>query len=550
MKQKFGLQSYIVFTLASTTLALIPTYFDPINIPRLSFLIFSGIIATFIILKTVINRSKKKLTIEIKILLVFILWMLISSILSKNSITDTLLGNERRNLGLLSYISFTAVILLLLLFEKNSLNASVINTLIVAVSINSAYSLLQKFNLDPLPWSSNNSGTIGFFGNPNFSSVFTAMGCIAVFVKLFGNKKILNNILILFFLLLNLYVIDSTKSVQGFITLIVSLIIILSIKIFDSLMVSKSYKNKKYTFFGFLLVVILALMSIKNQILSYLKSEETFLFRLEYFKAGKNMFLQNPIFGVGISGFRDNYRLYREKSSLQYSNYLDEVDSSHNLFIDLFASGGFILGASYCLFVGLIVYRMCSHILNTRITSDQIAIIGVWFVFIIQSLISPPNLSLLIWGFVLSGLIVKFNNSKTDSDINKRYHPQISFKLMTIALFLTISITLQVNINNNGFRSSLESGSIERIKKNIGKWPRSEKEILFAAQLLKENGFLNESVDFAILATNVNSNHFESWLFLAQSNQLNNQEKAEALRNLVRLDPAYPNYAKSVEALP
>jgi O-antigen ligase len=315
-------------------------------------------------------------------------------------------------------------------------------------------------------------------------------------------------------------------------------------------MASRSYKNKKHSFFSILMVVLLALVFIKNQILSYLKSEETFLFRLEYFKAGKNMFLENPIFGVGISGFRDNYRLYREKTSLQYSNYLDEVDSSHNLFIDLFASGGLILGASFCFFVFLILYRLCSHILNCRITNDQIALVGVWFVFIIQSLISPPNISLLIWGFILSGLIVNFTRSNTDSDIIKSIHSKISLKLITISVFLTIFITLPLNLNNYNFRSSLESGYIDNIKKNIGTWPRSEKNILLAAQLLKQNGFLNESLDFAILATTVNSNYFESWLFLAQFDQPINHKKADALRNLGRLDPLYSSYAENVPALP
>jgi O-antigen ligase len=548
MKYKFNLSYYLIFTLISTTLFLNPASFDPIVIPRLTFLLMSGSIAIFIILKNIKNNSKTSLTIEIKILLVFISWLVVSSLVSKNSISDSIFGNERRNLGLLSCISLTAIILLLLFHEKISINSSILNTLIVAVSINSAYSLLQHFNFDPLPWSSNNSGTFGFFGNPNFSSVFSAMGCVAVFTKLFENNKLWKKALVLIFFLLNLYVIDSTKSLQGVLTLIIALTIILMLKIFNSFTVLTNKKKKKFTLLGCVFVVLLLLVSIKNQILSFFRSEETFLYRLEYFKAGKNMLLQNPIFGVGISGFRDNYRLYREKSSLQYTNYLDEVDSSHNLLIDLFASGGLILGTSYLLFICLVIFRMYSHVLNNSVTNDEIAIIGVWFVILIQSLISPPNLTLLIWGFVLSGLIVKFSDS--DSNIKNDFQAKISLKSTYIPVFLAFLVTLPLNLNDYRFRSSLESGRIESIKLSLTKWPYSEKNLYFTAQLFRENGLFKESIDLATRATNVNSNYFESWLFLIQSNQFNEQEKILFLRNLSRLDPLYPSYGKIIQSSP
>lgn len=66
------------------------------------------------------------------------------------------------------------------------------------------------------------------------------------------------------------------------------------------------------------------------------------------------MFWDNPIFGIGFDGYRDWYFRERTSESIKILGPNDFAENAHNIFIDIAASGGVILIATYILLTAYI----------------------------------------------------------------------------------------------------------------------------------------------------------------------------------------------------
>ena len=127
-----------------------------------------------------------------------------------------------------------------------------------------------------------------------------------------------------------------------------------------------------------------------------------------YWRAGLEMFMQNPLFGVGMDRYGAYFKQYRE---VGYPlNYGFDLTSSnaHNTFIQFFATGGILLGLSYLLLNGYILKRAIFGLKNLQ-GNNQIFLAGIfaaWVAFHAQSLVSIDNIGISIWGWILGGSIV------------------------------------------------------------------------------------------------------------------------------------------------
>jgi O-antigen ligase len=88
--------------------------------------------------------------------------------------------------------------------------------------------------------------------------------------------------------------------------------------------------------------------------------------RGEYWKAGINMGLANPIFGVGIDSYGTNYRAFRELSATVVPGLAVTTDTAHNVYIDAFAGIGFPGLLTYLAINGLILFAALNHLKRTK----------------------------------------------------------------------------------------------------------------------------------------------------------------------------------------
>jgi hypothetical protein len=128
------------------------------------------------------------------------------------------------------------------------------------------------------------------------------------------------------------------------------------------------------------------------------------------------MLQENPIFGVGLDRYGTHFREYR---ALGYSaTYGFDITSTaaHNVYIQLFATGGALVGISYLALLGFVIYRGVIGIKETQ-GKNRLLVAGIfsaWIAYEAQCIVSIDNIGIAIWGWVLSGAVIGVSLLKTE----------------------------------------------------------------------------------------------------------------------------------------
>jgi hypothetical protein len=136
-----------------------------------------------------------------------------------------------------------------------------------------------------------------------------------------------------------------------------------------------------------------------------------------YWRAGIEMFQQNPLMGVGMDRYGAYFKEYREVGYPLAYGFDITSSNAHNTFIQFFATGGFLLGTTYLLLNGFILWRGIAGVRqftgNNRLLIT--GLLAAWVAFHSQSLISIDNIGVSIWGWVLGGSIIGLSVSDPES---------------------------------------------------------------------------------------------------------------------------------------
>jgi hypothetical protein len=134
--------------------------------------------------------------------------------------------------------------------------------------------------------------------------------------------------------------------------------------------------------------------------------------RGEYWKAGINMGLGNPIFGVGVDSYGTNYRTFRELSATIAPGLEVTTDTAHNVFIDAFAGIGFPGLITYLAINGLILFAALNHIKKVKAFDGRfLTLFLCWATYQLQSIVSINQIGLAVWGWLLGGSIIAYTRS-------------------------------------------------------------------------------------------------------------------------------------------
>jgi O-antigen ligase len=115
------------------------------------------------------------------------------------------------------------------------------------------------------------------------------------------------------FICLALYIVYKSKSQQGYLVFIagVSVVIYLWLRTNPVL---KKFRVLYLFALGFGVIAVLLDIFQKSPWRSFLYKESV-SYRGDFWQAGWNMTISNPVFGVGLDGYRDNFRFYRDQAS-------------------------------------------------------------------------------------------------------------------------------------------------------------------------------------------------------------------------------------------
>jgi len=535
-------EALIIWSLATTTLGITPYYsYDPINIFRFTMVLIFGAMSAGVIF---LGYRKIIVRVYLPVLIISFFFVTVTSlslVKSNMNLTESLLGVSGRQTGFLTYISFTFLMLIGVTYSSKKILHSSTKLLILCGVISTFYGILQALGHDIFNWISPYSPVFGLFGNPNFYASFEAIAATAtISYALKENLPSFYRALCFFYIPLVIFVIHQSKSLQGFLVLFVGVSLTLFLWLRSQIRLSKFVPLYLLSCaIGVFLIFIDILQKSPWQPILY---KPSVTFRGDFWRTGWNITKDNPIYGVGLDGYRESYRFYRDQLAAD-RNPTAMVDSAHNVFLDISVGGGFPLLITYCALVLLVIISIIKVIRREKMFNPNfVALSGAWFCYQTQSLISINQLGLAIWGWVLSGVIIGYEinnrNGGSNSEINK---PKAEGIAVPFGLAVGLIVSLPLLRADSEFRASLNSEDINRIEQNLDQWPQSVTKMNLAAQIFVNSGLAERALVISQKAVKLNPRNFEAWEKMYLNPESDENTKARALAKMRELDPLNPN---------
>lgn len=551
----FGTQESVVriilWAATLTTIFILPKIsFDPINAPKLFVLSIGGTT----LLAMLCFYSSLRVAFGYFSITWLILFVLVSSIVivkSKTNWSQELWGDWGRNTGALYYFFLLLLCLATWRFHSSDFEKKFVVIFSKLSYFILFYSIIQLLDLDPIPWSQR--APFATLGNINFSSAFLGFASILFFWRAcFGEVEVLAKFFFLGLIAVNIYVIWTSGSIQGLVMFILGV----SIQIVLWLWKNKPRVISVSTFLIICITgVFIAYSALGNGPISSKISQETLIYRIDYWKAGLKMFMSEPIFGIGIDSYGDHYREFRTIEAVLRTGPQRTSNTAHNIFIDILSSGGLVyfLPIACLFFLGIIMSFKSLRL--KRFGDVTILFISLTTAFVVFCMISINQIGVGVWGFVFLGLLLGRLGADARQQLNIFEKPDKDFLAKTSNSSGRVSNTKQIGVITTGLflgvivsilplSRDIQFWSQGSAKNQIGQIGTSlslgstdfHRERLIYE--LESTGNLDLALSLARKQVALNPRSFEAWSFLwVYRARLPEQIALQASRTLRSLDP-------------
>jgi hypothetical protein len=400
---------------------------------------------------------------------------------------------------------------------------------------------LQTLGGDPFDWINLYSPVFGLFGNPNFQASFMGMAAVAaVALGLKSSEKLLIRVGLLAFVLLALFNIYKSRSQQGYLVFLAGVVVVGYLYVRGNLKLKKlSLVYVAASVVGFVAVLLDILQKSPWSSILY---KESVTFRGDFWRAGWKMTSDNPVFGVGLDGYRDHYRASRDLVTALRPGSDSMTDSAHNVFLDISTGGGFPLLIIYLFLIALTIFSAIKVIRrSTGFDVGFAAVLGAWVAYLAQSLISINQLSLAVWGWVMMGAIIGYEINTREKIETKTVKSAYSTVAIGLGFIIGLGVGLPLMVADATFRSTVKAGDVLKIEASVRQWPQSVTRMTLAAQILREGDLPDRSIIIAREAVAFNPMNFEAWRELSLQPNTTESERVQAQEMLKKLDPFNPN---------
>lgn len=532
---------------------------DPVNVTKL--FAIGGF--SFAVLGSMINTAALILLKRVMFPLFAVVGFLVVSIVvlfhSQAPIAQSLYGVYGRNNGFILYLCLGLMFIgSLTIISKRDFSYAVY-ALVFAGIVNVAYGLWVMAFGDFVGWNNQYGNLLGTFGNPNFIGSFFGMFSSVLFAAVLSkNVSKRWRLGALFLLPLVFITIMDTKAVQGKVLFVAAGGIALFFFVrerFQSKFWSLTYLALASSCF-----VIALLGTLQKGPVAGLLYKPSVSLRGEYWYSGWQTGLSNPWFGVGFDSLGDWYRRSRRESALTLPGVDTVINAAHNVYIDMFAFGGWPLLLSYCAITGCVLFSVMKFIRgNDQFDLTFVTLVSVWVCYQLQSIISINQVGLAIWGWVSAGLLIAYTNINNDqknatqqpankkaivrstSSSSELFSPKLLAGLLAVFGLLVSAPPLSADMKWREAQISQDVARIESILKPSYLNPPSTFKLVNVVRLFEINGFYDLAHKYAIQAVKFNPNSYETWRTLSSLKNATEQEKMLANTEMRRLDPLNPS---------
>ena len=559
MNSKFRSKLIAIALAVVSVLVFTGSVTDPVNVTKL----FAMGGFAFAALGSLFNSGSIAQFRELRVAVYFALGFLLISIMvlfqSKAPFVQSLYGVYGRNNGFILYLCLTLLFITSLSLSSKSDFSYVIYALFFAGIVNVTYGLWVMAFGDFVGWNNQYGNLLGTFGNPNFIGSFFGMFSSLLFAAALSRdlRKGLRLIALLLLPVVFLTIVD-TKAVQGKVLFVASAGIALFFYVRDRFF--SKYWSFAYVGASIAIFIIALFGTLQKGPLSSILYKSTVSLRGEYWSAGWQTGSSNPWFGVGFDSFGDWYRRSRRESALSVPGVDTVTNAAHNVYMDMFAFGGWPLLIAYSLITLWTLVSIIKFIVqNKSFDFTFVTLVSVWFCYQLQSIISINQVGLAIWGWVTAGLIIAYANIKdvsvqdrnlvkqrrsrerTTSSSSENFSPKLLSALFAVIGLLTVAPPLSADMKWRDAQLSQDVAKVEATLKPSYMNPLSTIKMINVVGVFEANGFHDLAHKYALEAVEFNPNSFESWRTLTILTKSSEQDKIRAFAMMGRLDPLNPN---------
>ncbi len=549
-KAESTLGKVLVWALVAVTLLVTPLWaLDPINPIKMLAVSVVGFTGLGVLLANHKVLQLGRFKVPLVLISGFMVWQLVVFVVSGSEKLQQLFGTTGRNTGLITYSAFSILFVVAMAASSAVFLVRFLMAALVVGVASLGYGLVQALGGDPFDWVNPYSPVFGFLGNPNFqSSLLGILGAVVFTQLLSGSVKIQIKGAYLVYLLVTLYVIKETDSQQGFLVLLIGSAVSLGV------FVNQRSKTLGYSYLGLAVVGFVGVLlgTLNKGPLASLLYKDSVTYRGDYWRAGWKMTVENPIFGVGLDSYGDWYRRSRTIEATLRRGPDVTSNAAHNVFLDISSYGGFPLVLIYLALMVLAAVSAIKVIKRSEgFNAGFVGLVAGWVAFQAQSIISINQIGLALWGWVLSGLIIGYEintrggevavEKKTGKSATKPVQTSASTSLaMFVGLIIGVLVGMPPYLASAKYKGALETSNPTVIQEAAYIWPLDPSRMIQVAGTLNENKLEAQGLEVAVDAAESFPDNYAVWAILYSMNSASEEQKAQALAQMKRLDPLNP----------
>ncbi len=526
---------------------------DPVNAPKMLIL---GITGFSVLTLLIFSKTSSRLMFPkflLPVCLAFISWMFVGLIVSEAPLTQTLYGAYGRNTGVITYTCLAFVLLAASTLSSGPSFSRLLNALIFSGIVNLIYCLWVILFGDFIAWSNTYRNILGTLGNPNFIGSFLGIflsSYVALVVAPTTNVWLKRASIVV--IPVAIFEIMESNAVQGRVVAALGLGIV-------GFFYVRARFGKKFTFVYAAIFSLGATLSLMGALqigpLTSFIYKTSVSLRGQYWLAGWNTGQLHPFSGVGMDSFGDWYRRTRSEESLVLPGVNTVVNAAHNVFLDIFASGGWPLAVLYFLiqtFTAIAIFRFAKR--AKEYDPIFVSMLTAWLGYQAQSIISINQIGLAIWGWALGGSLIAYERFSRLSDSSQpkamvktrgqvvfdSAAPMYAFIGGIIGLLIAVP-PLSADIKWRAAQLSRNATLVEQSLIPTYFNPPNTMKYVISIDLLERSNLFDLSHSIAVEAVKFNPDAFELWKMIFLLRNSTTAEKEIALENMKRLDPLNPD---------
>ena len=342
-------------------------------------------------------------------LAVFVVAFGLATSLSENP-GVSVFGQFNRWSGLVLYVAVAVIFCVIAIQEEPSWGGRLAAAVLIGSGIVVLYAVLQWLGADPLEWSGA-VGTDAAFstqGNSNWTSAIAGMGIpLGIYFALSVRVPMWARWVGGSYVPLALLAVYGSRSDQGW------LVAVVAIGGAAGHWLAQRYggteRGRRWRWVIGIAALAVAAMSAVL-LWPRLAAQSDVGSRVDLWQTAVDIGMENPVIGTGPDTFLHHFSQNRPLSHAQQFTGTP-ADHPHNVPLGMLTGGGFLLLLAYLAFVGTIAWRALAALRPDEPRSDLLAaLVGVWAGYQVQSLISIDVPTLILFHFVVAGVIVSLTS--------------------------------------------------------------------------------------------------------------------------------------------